>query len=73
MKQCFMFQWGVCCSDRGLHFLSVGGRRGAHGGVSVLVGEGVSRKIVRWGVPPMAPLWETLKRITSQSKAIVLY
>ena len=62
---------GVSCFNGGLifrwgaSFLGAGGR-GCPWWASVLVGGGgVSEKIVRWGVPPMPPLWE--------SKTIVLY
>ena len=55
----FAFQMGAS-------FLSVGGRRGAHGGASVLVGGGFEKNRKRG----LAPTWETLKRIISQSKTI---
>ena len=54
----FVFQMG------GFIFKCWEGEGVPMGGIS-FGGRGGSKKIVRWGLPPMLPLWENLKRIIS--------
>ena len=67
MELCFMFQLEFVFQMGGFIFkcVCVWGGGAAHEGHQFWwEGEG-ARKIVRWRVPPMSPLWETLKRIIS--------
>ena len=59
MEGASRFNGGVCFSDGGGFIFKWGVT--PHGGASVLIGEGVSKKIVGWaGGAPHAPLFPTM-------------